>query len=194
MREGTRTRDTRETAISIRVRIDDGHGCSELATGYRFFDHMLAAFAFHGGLGIAGYARSLDGIEHHLIEDVAIVLGGALADALGEKSGIERFGTAYVPMDDALVRAVVDLSGRPYARIDLPVARERVEDLDVELVGHFFRSLAQALGATLHLDRIDGSDGHHLIEAAFKATARALRAAWHPAATQAPASTKGMLA
>jgi imidazoleglycerol-phosphate dehydratase len=193
MREGTRTRDTRETAISIHATIEEGHGLSELATGYKFFDHMLAAFAFHGGVGLDGYARSLDGIEHHLIEDVAIVLGGALADALGDKSGIERFGTAYVPMDDALVRAVVDFSGRPYARIDLPIGRERVEDLDVQLVEHFFRSLAQSIGATLHVDRIAGTDGHHLIEAAFKATARAMRAAWAPRATGAVSSTKGSL-
>jgi imidazoleglycerol-phosphate dehydratase len=197
MRDGARSaerrRETRETSIALRVCIDDPSGGSSLASGMLFFDHMLGSFATHGRLTIAGEVRSLDGIQHHLVEDVSLVLGGAISGVLGDRRGIERFGCAYVPMDEALVRAAIDLSGRPFARIDLPIGRERVEDLDTQLVGHFFNSLAQSMGATLHLDLLAGSDGHHIIEAAFKATARACAQAWARTPSGEPLSTKGML-
>jgi imidazoleglycerol-phosphate dehydratase len=194
MREGRCIRATRETEIELAVALDAGFGSATALTGRRFFDHMLGAFAAHGRIGISGYARSLDGIEHHLIEDFALTLGSALDDALADRAGVERFGSAYVPMDETLVRAAIDLSGRPFARIALPIGRERVEDLDAQLVTHFFRSLAQTMRATLHIDLIAGEDGHHIIEAAFKATARACAQAWAPTGSSAIASTKGVLA
>jgi imidazoleglycerol phosphate dehydratase HisB len=194
MREGRCIRATRETEIDLSVAIDAAGGSCAVQTGARFFDHMLTSFAVHGRFALGGFARSLDAIEHHLIEDTALALGSAIDEALGDRAGIERFGFAYVPMDETLVRAAIDFSGRPFARIALPIGRERVEDLDTQLVAHFFRSLAQTMRATLHVDLIAGDDGHHIIEAAFKATARACAAAWAPTASTAVLSTKGVLA
>jgi imidazoleglycerol-phosphate dehydratase len=193
MRDGRRRRVTRETAIDLAVALDAGRGSYGAPTGLRFFDHMLEAFCLYSGIAVTGEARSLDGIDHHIVEDVAIVLGGAIADALGDRAGIARFGTAHVAMDDALARAVIDCGGRAYARIDLPLGRERVEDLDTQLVAHFFRSLAQAMGATLHIDLLAGEDAHHEVEAAFKACALAFKQAWTATATVEALSTKGVL-
>jgi imidazoleglycerol-phosphate dehydratase len=195
VREGTLRRETRETLIDLRVSLATPRGSFAAPTGQRFFDHMLEAFALHAGIGVEGEACSLDGIVHHVIEDLAMVLGGAITAALGTRAGIERFGTAFVAMDDALARAVVDCGGRAYARVALPLLRDSVEGLDTQLVPHFFRTFAQATGTTLHLDLLAGDDAHHCIEAAFKAYGRACRAAWAERALDAatPFSTKGLL-
>jgi imidazoleglycerol-phosphate dehydratase len=158
------------------------------------FDHLLSQFAFHSQCNLEIAARSRDGIEHHLIEDVGLVLGDALAKGLGERRGIARYGDALIPMDDALARAAVDFGGRPFARVGLDLAAERVEGLDVAMVPHFFSSLAWTAGITLHLDLLVGSDPHHAIEACFKAFARASTTAWSQTtgAMEIP-STKGVL-
>ncbi len=173
----------------------DGSGRREIATGLPMLDHLLAQFAFHSRSDLRVSAESLDRIEHHVVEDVALALGVALAVALGDRHGIARYGWALVPMDDALVRAAIDLGGRPFARVELPLQAERVEGLEVAMVPHFFRSFASKAGVTLHVDLLAGSDPHHAIEAGFKALARAASAAWLQIAldTDAIPSTKGVI-
>jgi imidazoleglycerol phosphate dehydratase HisB len=178
-------------AITIEL---DGCGRLEISTGLPMLDHLLAQFAFHSRCDLEISARSLDGIEHHLIEDIALVLGEALAAALGERRGITRYGWALIPMDDALACAAVDFGGRPFARVRLDVVAQRVEGLEVEMIPHFFSSLARKAGVTLHLDLLAGSDPHHAVEACFKAFARASASAWDQACDAAPIpSTKGVL-
>jgi len=186
-------RTTRETAIRIGVDLD-ASGPSMIATGSVMFDHLLEAFALHSQLTLEVQASSKDSIQHHLVEDVAIVLGRTLSQALGDRAGIARYGDALIPMDDALVRCVLDFGGRAYARIALSLQRERIEDLATDLIPHFFSSLAANAGLTLHLDALAGQDDHHVAEAAFKAAARAARAAWARTgdALRVP-STKGIL-
>lgn len=190
MRKGFYERATRETAVA--VAIDLACDSPTVATGLRMFDHLLAQIGLHSGLGINVEARSLDGIEHHLIEDTAIALGRALADAFDDRNGIARYGSVIVPMDDALVRAVIDVGGRSYARINLPIAAERIEGLEVAMVPHFLRSLASNALITLHVDLLAGEDPHHCIEAAFKAVARALAAACRPHNHIRVLTTKGL--
>jgi imidazoleglycerol-phosphate dehydratase len=175
-RRAERTRETRET--SVRVGLDlDGSGRAEVSTGVGFYDHLLTSLAHHSLVDVAIEARGdLEIDEHHTVEDVALTLGQALADALGDRAGIVRFGDATVPMDEALARCALDLSGRPYAVIDLPFRGERMGELSTQLVEHALGSFAQAAGATLHVSG-SGRNDHHLAEAAFKALARSLRAA-----------------
>jgi imidazoleglycerol phosphate dehydratase HisB len=176
-RRATFERATRET--DFRVELDlDGSGRSRVATGVPFLDHMLAAFAQHARFDLVVEGRGdLEIDDHHTVEDVALALGETLARALGEKRSIRRFGCGYAPLDEALARAVVDLSGRPFARVRLRLVRERLGTLACENAGHFFRSLATAARMTLHLDLLRGSNDHHKLEAAFKALALALREA-----------------
>jgi len=187
-------RTTAETDIALSLELD-GPGTLTGTSGIGFFDHMLALFARHGrmaiGLTCSGDLR-VDG--HHTVEDVGICLGKALAEALGEKRGIARYGVAHVPMDECLARAVVDLSGRAHCTIEAALAIERVGDLDVELAWEFFRALARSARLTLHLDLLRGGNAHHAVEACFKATARALAqaCALDPAIEGVP-STKGLL-
>lgn len=191
-RTGRATRSTKETRVTAEVTLD-GEGRISAATGVGFLDHMLAALAFHAGFDLAvDVAGDLEVDDHHTVEDTALVLGSALAEALGDRSGITRFGHAYAPLDEALARAVVDISGRPYCRADLELRRERVGELSCENVPHFFQSFAQTAGLTLHVDVLRGANDHHRIEAAFKAVALALRSAVAPRGTGVP-STKGAL-
>lgn len=176
-RRSTVARVTRET--ELRVVLDlDGSGRALVATGVPFLDHMLRALAQHARLDLEIGARGdLEIDDHHTVEDTALALGDALARALGEKRSIRRFGSAFAPLDEALARAVVDLSGRPCARVRLRLVRERLGTLSCENAGHFFRSLATAARLTLHLDVLRGENDHHKLEAALKAFALALREA-----------------
>ena len=192
-RRVTVARRTRETDITVTVDLD-GSGAATIATGIGFFDHLLASFAHHGLFDLAVEAAGdLEVDEHHTVEDVALVLGAAVGEALGDRAGIVRFGEASVPMDEALATAVVDVGGRPYAVLDLAFRGERVGALATQLVEHALEAFARTAGATLHL-RAAGRNDHHVAEAAFKALARALRAAVASDPRRAGvASTKGSL-
>ena len=188
-------RDTAET--KIRVRIDlDGTGGSKLATGIGFFDHMLDQLARHGLIDLEIEAQGdlhIDG--HHTVEDVGITLGQAFAKAVGDKKGIRRYGHAYVPLDEALSRAVVDFSGRPGLEYNVKFTRARVGEFDVDLTHEFFQGFVNHALATVHIDNLRGENSHHQCETVFKAFARALRMALEPdprAAGVVP-STKGSL-
>ena len=191
MRSSIRSRETSETEISVTLNLD-GPGPPVISTGLRMLDHLLEQFAFHSGCGLQVRAESLDGIQHHLVEDVAIVIGDALADALGDRAGVERYGCATIPMDDALVRVAVDFGGRAYTRTELPLGVEQIEGLAAAMIPHFFSSLASNARITLHIDRLAGTDAHHCVEAAFKALARACAIAWSQTRTGI-VSTKGVL-
>ena len=192
-RRVTVSRATRETDITITFDID-GTGSADIATGIGFYDHLLTSFAHHGLFDLTVAARGdLEVDEHHTVEDIALVLGAALAEALGDRAGIRRFGDAAVPMDESIATCVVDVGGRPYAVIDLPFRGERAGGLPLQLVDHALESFARTSGTTLHL-RGTGRNDHHLAEAAFKALARALRAACEPDPRRTGvASTKGTL-
>jgi imidazoleglycerol-phosphate dehydratase len=192
-RRVTVARQTRETDITVTLDLD-GSGAADIRTGVGFYDHLLTSFAHHGLFDLTIEAKGdLDIDEHHTVEDVALVLGAAFAEALGDRAGIRRFGDAAVPMDESVATAILDVGGRPYAVIDLPFRGERVGELPLQLVEHALESFARTSGTTLHL-RGTGRNDHHLAEAAFKALARALRAACEadPRRTGV-ASTKGSL-
>ncbi|CAN5712299.1 imidazoleglycerol-phosphate dehydratase HisB [soil metagenome] len=196
-RRSERERSTRETKIGVDLEID-GRGSCDVQTGIGFFDHMLDAFARHGLFDLSVRCEGDLGIDgHHTVEDVGIVLGGAFAEALGDKRGIVRFADATVPLDEALVRAVVDISGRPYLYFSVPslANQPRVGDFDTALSAEFWRAFATEARITMHLEAIRGENAHHLIEATFKATARALDFAsrMEPAREGEIPSTKGLL-
>lgn len=189
----TVSRRTRETDVSVTLDLD-GTGSASIATGIGFYDHLLTSFAHHGLFDLEVSASGdLEADEHHTVEDVALVIGAAFDAALGDRGGIRRFGDAAVPMDESVAVAVVDVGGRPYAVIDLPFRAERVGALPLQLIEHALESFARTSGTTLNL-RGTGRNDHHLAEAAFKALARALRAACEqdPRRTGVP-STKGSL-
>jgi imidazoleglycerol-phosphate dehydratase len=193
-RDGRRVglrRATRETTVELTLDLD-GSGGADIETGVGFFDHLLGSLAHHGLLDLRVRATGdLQVDDHHTVEDVALVLGAALAEALGDRAGIQRFGDASVPMDEALATAVVDAGGRPYAVIELPFAGERAGTLTLQNVPHALEALARGGGITLHLTGT-GRNDHHLAEAAFKAVGRALRAATAPDPRRTGiASTKG---
>ena len=176
-RIGEKQRTTRET--DVRVRIDlDGRGDSKIATGIGFLDHMLDLFARHGLFDLeVTCSGDLHIDAHHSVEDIALTFGQAFAEALDDKSGIVRFGAAYVPMDETLARTVVDLSGRAFTIYRVPKSRDRIGELDVELVEHFWRSFAGEVRCNLHIELLYGANQHHVLEAVFKSAARALSAA-----------------
>jgi imidazoleglycerol-phosphate dehydratase len=188
-------RDTLET--QIRVRIDlDGTGTSSLSTGIGFFDHMLDQVARHGLFDIEVEAKGdlhIDG--HHTVEDVGITLGQAFAKALGDKKGLRRYGHAYVPLDEALSRVVVDLSGRPGLEFGVEFTRAMIGGFDVDLAYEFFQGFVNHAGVTLHVDNLKGRNAHHQAETAFKAFGRALRMAVEhdPRSAGTMPSTKGVL-
>jgi len=186
-------RRTRETEIDLTLDLD-GSGRADISTGIGFYDHLLTSLAHHGLFDLQVRATGdLEVDEHHTVEDVALVLGSAFAEALGERAGIRRFGEASVPMDESLATAVIDIGGRPYAVIELPFRGERVGQLPLQLIEHALESFARTAGATLHL-RSSGRNDHHLAEAAFKALARALRVACEvDPRREGVASTKGSL-
>lgn len=188
-------RETGETTIRAMLNLDDASERS-IETGVGFFDHMLDAFARHGKFGLD--AKVIEGDlhvdAHHTVEDTGIVLGCAVAQALGNKAGIRRFGHAFVPMDESLVMAAVDISGRGQAFYEVPVGVERVGDFDTQLAKEFFIAFAREAGITLHVRLICGENGHHIIEAAFKAVGRALREAVEMDLRESGVpSTKGVL-
>jgi imidazoleglycerol-phosphate dehydratase len=188
-------RATSETDIRLSVDLD-GTGRAEVATGVGFLDHMLTALARHGMLDLTVSAKGdLHIDDHHTTEDVGIVLGQAIRQALGDKRGIRRFGQCLLPMDEALAEAAIDISGRPFLAWSVPFARPKIGSFDTELVEEFFRALAFNAGITLHVTLKAGSNAHHVAEACFKAMARALRMAVEldPRAAGAIPSTKGML-
>jgi len=194
-RSATLARTTSETDISLELQLD-GAGRADIATGIGFLDHMLTALARHALFDLRLVAKGdLDVDFHHTTEDVGIVLGRAIAQALGEKRGIRRFGAALVPMDEALVEAVVDLSGRPFLAWTVGFDAPKIGAMDTELFEEFFRALAFNAQLTLHLTCRAGRNAHHIAEACFKATARALREAIEadPRLGDAVPSTKGSL-
>ena len=188
------TRKTEETDIACRLNLD-GTGIAQVETGIRFFDHMLNAFAKHARFDLELSSEGdLDVDDHHSVEDCALVMGRCFDEALAQREGITRFGSAHVPLDEALCRAVVDLSGRPYPAIDLGLERERLGALSCENIAHFFESFPVTARIALHVDMLKGRNDHHRSEAAFKAVAVALRQAVVRGDADSVPSTKGVLA
>jgi imidazoleglycerol-phosphate dehydratase len=191
-RTSTKSRKTNETDIRVNLNLD-GTGEHKIATGIPFFDHMLAQIARHGHFDLEIDAKGdleIDG--HHTVEDVGLVLGQALRDALGDRRGITRFGHAYVPLDEALTRVVIDLSGRPYLVYKADFKANRVGDLQTELIEEFLKALVQEGRFNLHVENLYGRNQHHIAETIFKATAQALQTATRVRHSQIP-STKGVL-
>ncbi len=192
-RTATVHRKTSETDITLRLDLD-GSGQAQVETGIGFLDHMLTALARHARLDLElRCTGDLEVDDHHTAEDCALALGEALDEALGERKGVRRFGHAYAPLDEALARAVVDLSGRPWPKVRLGLQRERLGELACENLGHVLRSLALAGRMALHVEVLEGDNDHHKAEAAFKATALALREALTRDGSDAVPSTKGSL-
>ena len=189
------SRDTQETQITLAVNLD-GSGESSLSTGLPFFEHMLTQISRHGLIDLEIEATGdLEVDAHHTVEDVGIVLGQAVAKAVGDKQGISRYGHAYVPLDEALSRVVVDLSGPPGLVYELPYVRGRIADFDVDLLREFFQGFVNHAALTLHIDNLRGANAHHQAETVFKAFGRALRMAlaWDPRMAGKVPSTKGSL-
>lgn len=176
MRQSAKLRETKETKINVNLNID-GNGNYKINTGIKFFDHMLEQLAHHAGFDLEIDVTSHDKDNHHVVEDVAITLGQAFLEALGDKKGITRYGEKILPMDEALVLSVVDISGRVFSKTDVVVKDEKTSDFETVILPHFFASFAQAALMTIHIKMIDGYDTHHIIEAVFKSFARALRIA-----------------
>lgn len=177
MRKAELLRKTRETEISLSLNLD-GTGKTRVRTGIGFLDHLLQLFAAHSLMDLNLRAKGdLVVDQHHTVEDIGIILGQALKKALGSREGIQRYGTAFVPMDESLARCVVDLSGRPYLVFSVKLSQRMTRDLDAEMVEEFFRALAVHLGANIHLELLYGKNSHHQTEALFKAFAMAMRAA-----------------
>ena len=195
MRRATLERKTKETDIRLELNLD-GTGSADIDTGVGFFDHMLHAFAVHSGFDISVRCKGdLQVDAHHTVEDIGITLGQALAVALGDKKGLTRYGHAYVPLDEALSRVVVDLSGRPGLVFGVNFTRATIGAFDVDLVREFFQGLVNHALITLHIDNLRGENAHHQAESVFKAFGRALRMAVTPDPRMAGAmpSTKGTL-
>ncbi len=188
-------RDTKETQIAVSLNLD-GDGAHELETGIPFLEHMLQQIAVHGLIDLKIHAQGdLEVDAHHTVEDIGITLGQALTKALGERKGINRYGHAYVPLDEALSRVVIDFSGRPGLEYDVNYSRPRIGDFDVDLVREFFQGLVNHSLMTLHITNLAGRNSHHQVETIFKAFGRALRVAIAPDARlegRSP-SSKGML-
>ena len=195
MRKATLSRETAETAIELTLDLD-GEGACDIATGIGFLDHMLAQLARHAPMDITLTARGDRHVDdHHTVEDCGILIGRAMAEAAGDKRGIARYGACLLPMDEALVRAALDLSGRPFLVWGVEFPTARIGSFDTELVREFFQALASAGGVTLHVERLAGVNSHHIAEAAFKGLARALGQALAPDPRRGGGvpSTKGAL-
>ncbi len=176
-RIGTVERKTAETEVAVELQLD-GSGEVEISTGVGFLDHMLTLFGVHGFFNLIVNARGdVEVDDHHTVEDVGICLGQAIAKSLGDRAGICRYGHAYVPMDETLVRVCVDVSNRPFLHYDAAVPDQKIGSFDTALAKEFMRALAQHGGLTLHVDLLHGENSHHIIEAVFKALARALAVA-----------------
>jgi imidazoleglycerol-phosphate dehydratase len=196
VRSAARRRTTKETDVELAVTID-GRGAVDVQTGLPFFDHMLSQLGRHGGLDLTVLAQGdLQVDAHHTVEDVGIVLGEAIAEALGDKRGIRRFASIAIPLDEALIEVALDLSGRPYLAYDVPLPPDApplgTPPFDPQLAEEFWRALSTAAATTLHVRRITGKNTHHIVEASFKAVARCLRDAVRVEGETVP-STKGTL-
>jgi len=195
MRTATITRATSETDIAVTVNLD-GTGSYSIDTGIGFFDHMLEQLARHSLIDLEVRTNGdLHIDQHHTVEDTAIAIGQAMAEALGDKRGIRRYGDALSPMDETLTRVALDISGRPWLVWNTDFTQKRLGEMDTELFKHWFHSFAQAAGITLHIETLHGENNHHIAESAFKGVARALRQAVEidPRKADAIPSTKGML-
>lgn len=192
MRISKIVRNTKETQVTVELNID-GTGVYDIKTDFKFFKHMLEQFAFHSKLDLKIIADSLDGDEHHLVEDVALALGRSFKEAIFDKIGINRYGQCILPMDDALVLSAVDFSGRAYSKLDLNISAEKISDFSTILLPHFFNSFAQNSLMTIHVKQLDGLDPHHIVEASFKAFARAIAQAVQKNTSADVPSTKGVL-
>ncbi|RSH84475.1 imidazoleglycerol-phosphate dehydratase [Apiotrichum porosum] len=197
-RTATVERVTSETQITCTLGLDVAPGAKQqidVSTGIGFLDHMLTAMAKHGGMELDIKCKGdLHIDDHHTTEDCGLALGEAFKKALGERRGIKRYGYAYAPLDEALSRAVLDISSRPYFSGELPFTREKIGDLSTEMISHFLESFAFAAGVTLHVDSIKGVNNHHIAEASFKALALAIRMAVTETGSNEVPSTKGVLA
>lgn len=195
MRSATISRKTAETDISLSLNLD-GTGACEINTGCGFMDHMLTLFAHHSGFDLTVTCKGDTDVDfHHSVEDIGIVLGDALAEALGDKKGINRYGSFILPMDEALIMTAIDISGRGHLSYDLEIPAARVGQFDTELVQEFFISLTRRANITLHIRQLAGFNTHHIIEGAFKSVARSLGIAVKidPSKADAIPSTKGVL-
>ena len=195
MRSAEIRRTTAETDITLTLCLD-GSGKGEVHTGVGFLDHMLTLLATHGRFDLCVVCRGDTGVDdHHSVEDIGIALGEAVARALGERRGIARYGSMLLPMDEALVLVSIDLSGRSCLRFSAQIPSQKIGTFDTELVEEFFTAFARSAGATLHIRQLDGANSHHIVEAMFKAIARALSAAAaiDPRLGDAIPSTKGVL-
>ena len=194
MRFSSKIRKTLETEIKVEVNLD-GKGDKRINTGIKFFDHMLEQLAMHAGYDLNIEVVSHDKDNHHVVEDVAITLGSAILEALGDKKGIIRYGERFIPMDESLALCVIDFSGRVFSRVDAQIKDEKTSDFETVLLSHFFASFAQASLSTIHIKLVHGSDTHHIIEAIFKAFARAISMATSidEAKRDIIPSTKGLL-
>lgn len=195
MRTARITRKTHETDIAVEVNLD-GTGAYEVSTGIGFLDHMIEQFSRHSLIDIACIIKGdLHVDQHHTTEDSAIAIGQAISQALGDKAGIGRYGAAYSPMDETLARVTLDISGRPYLVWRAGFTQERLGEMDSELFEHWFHSIAQAVGITLHVELLHGCNNHHIVEGIFKGFARAMRQAVEldPRKQGAIPSTKGLL-
>jgi len=185
-------RETKETTVDVTLEVD-GTGTTDVSTGIAFFDHMLEQLGKHAGFDLAIRATGDLAVDlHHTVEDVGIVLGNALREALGDKAGVRRFANALVPLDEALVQVAIDLSGRPFLVYDIDPVSEWIGTFDPQLAEEFWKGFVDGARLTLHLRSVTGKNGHHVIEASFKGVARALRDAVRVEGTGVP-STKGTL-
>jgi imidazoleglycerol-phosphate dehydratase len=191
-RTSTQVRETKETKVRVEVNLD-GTGIISVSTDIAFFDHMLEQLGKHGGLDLVVEAKGDLAVDlHHTVEDVGIVLGTAIREALGDKAGVRRFANALVPLDEALVQVALDLSGRPYLEYDVDPIAEWIGTFDPQLAEEFWKGFVDGARVTLHMRSLSGRNGHHVIEASFKGVARALRDAVRIEGTAVP-STKGTL-
>ncbi len=189
-----KTRNTKETQISLKFN-PKGKGNYKISTGLKFFDHMLEQFTYHGNFDLDLSVVSCDKDNHHVVEDVAIALGQAFLESIGDKKGIKRYSSVILPMDEALILCALDISGRAFYKGDFQITDEKTSDFETVLLPHFYNSFAQNSLLTLHIKQLDGFDTHHIIECSFKAFARALRYAIEIDETKKEEipSTKGIL-
>jgi len=195
MRIAAITRNTNETKIELSINLDGNAKQSQIDTGVGFLDHMLTLFAYHGSFELNLKCVGDTHVDfHHTVEDIAIVLGQAFLEALGDKKGIKRYGSMLLPMDEALAQVALDISGRPFFVWDVDFVNKRIGEFDTELGEEFFRALAYNAGITLHIHMISGNNSHHILEAIFKGVARALKTAVKVQAGEKDVpSTKGIL-
>ena len=186
-----KARKTKETNIELKINLD-GDGIYKITSPCRFFNHMLEQLSAHSGIDIELNAQALDFNFHHLIEDCAIVLGSAINEALGDKTGIARYSSIILPMDEALIMCALDISQRPYFKMDVDLKDEKTDDFETVLLHHFFNSFSMNSGMCLHIKMLDGYDTHHIIEAIFKAFAKCLKHSINITSDKIP-STKGVL-